>query len=204
MYRAKDMGRNCMQFYDPEMQAAVNQRASMEADLRQAIEQRQITIYLQPQMDAKGQVLGAEALARWKHPERGFVPPTEFIALAEDMGMIEPLGQQVLDAGCEVLRIWAQSALSADWRLAVNVSVEQLRRPSFVDGVIAAMERHGVRASQLELEITESILISDQETTVSKMSNLRAAGVRLALDDFGTGYSSLSYLKVTAIVAAQD
>jgi diguanylate cyclase (GGDEF)-like protein len=195
MYRAKDMGRNCMQFYDPEMQAAVNQRAGMEADLRRAVEQGQIVIYLQPQMDAHGRVMGAEALARWNHPERGFIPPNEFIALAEDMGLIEQLGQQVLDAGCAVLRKWSHRAVSADWSLAVNVSVEQLRRNSFVASVISTMERYGVRAALLELEITESILISDQDATIAKMSNLRAAGVRLALDDFGTGYSSLSYVR---------
>lgn len=195
MYRAKDQGRNCVQFYDPEMQAAVNARAGMEADLRRAIAQREIGIYLQPQMDVQGRVLGAEALARWMHPQRGFIPPSEFIALAEDMGLIEELGQQVLDAGCDVLRTWAQSTVSADWRLAVNVSVEQLHRANFVDSVIAAMERCGVRAAQLELEITESVLISDQEATITKMSNLRAAGLRLALDDFGTGYSSLSYVR---------
>ncbi|MDT8991990.1 EAL domain-containing protein [Curvibacter sp. APW13] len=195
MYRAKDAGRNCVQFYDPTMQAAVDARTRMETELRNAVAARQIAIYLQPQFDLDAKVLGAEALARWQHPELGFIPPGEFIPLAEDLGLIPALGQQVLDAACSVLARWANDPASARWTLAVNVSVEQLRQSDFVEQVRATLQRHALAPQRLELEITESVFIDDHEETIEKMLALRAMGLRLALDDFGTGYSSLSYVR---------
>ncbi len=195
MYRAKSIGRDGVQFFDPAMQAAIEHRTRMEADLRDAIAQRHIAIYLQPQVDVHGRVLGAEALARWKHPALGFVPPDQFIALAEDMGLVDTLGQQVLESACALLAQWARSPVAADWTLSVNVSVDQLRQADFVDKVAATLQRHGVRAAQLELEITESIFIDDPQGMIATMAALRTHGVRLALDDFGTGYSSLSYVR---------
>jgi EAL domain-containing protein (putative c-di-GMP-specific phosphodiesterase class I) len=195
MYRAKGLGRDGVQFFDPAMQSAIDHRTRLEAELRNAIAHRHIAIYLQPQMDVTGRVLGAEALARWRHAELGFIPPDQFIALAEDMGLIGTLGQQVLESACALLAQWAHSPVAQGWTLSVNVSVDQLRHSDFANLVGATLQRHGVRPAQLELEITESILIDDPQGMIATMAALRAIGVRLALDDFGTGYSSLSYVR---------
>ena len=195
MYQAKAAGRNTLRFFDPEMQTAVTARASLEADLRQAVRANQFVLYYQAQMSDTGQLTGAEALVRWQHPERGLVAPVEFIPLAEETGLIVPLGHWVLNAACDQLVAWAANPDSASLTLAVNVSSRQFRHPDFVDQVAAVLDHSGADPHRLKLELTESLLLDDVEDTIAKMTSLRARGVGFALDDFGTGYSSLAYLK---------
>ena len=146
-------------------------------------------------MDSAGRVTGAEALVRWQHPQRGMVPPGEFIGVAEQTGLILPLGQLMLRLACQQLACWAQDKACAHWTLAVNVSAQEFRHPGFVQQVLDALAHAQVDPRQLKLELTESLLLHDVEECIAKMQALRAKGVRFALDDFGTGYSSLSYLK---------
>lgn len=195
MYQAKAAGRNTMRFYDPQMQAVVSARAALEIDLRAALQDKQFLIYLQPQINGGGGVIGAEALLRWQHPQRGLVSPAEFIPAAEETGMILPLGQWVLEAACQQLVRWAGQADLSQLTLAVNVSVQQFRHPDFVAQVLAAIDRTGANPRRLKLEITESLLMLNVEDIVVKMTALKARGVGFSLDDFGTGYSSLSYLR---------
>ncbi len=195
MYRAKIDGRNTISFFDPEMQASALRRAALEADLRTALREEQWRLYFQPVVDALGHVLGAEALVRWEHPERGMVPPGAFIPLAEQSGMILPLGQWVLRRACECLADWARDPQLRHWTLSVNVSTREFREAGFVDQVKAEVRRAGAQPHRLKLEVTESMFMHDAEDTAAKMAALREFGIRFALDDFGTGYSSLSYLK---------
>lgn len=195
MYRAKDGGRNALCFFDPEMQAAVSLRAGLEADLREAVQQNQFVLFYQPQVDILGQLIGVEVLLRWTHHQRGSVSPGVFIPLAEETGLILPLGQWVLETACAQLAAWSKCPKMSRLLLAVNVSARQLRHPEFVDQVLSALVRHGVNPGRLKLELTESLLVSNIEDTVAKMTTLKANGVGFSLDDFGTGYSSLSYLK---------
>ena len=195
MYQSKTAGRNTLRFFDPEMQATVTDRAALEGELREAIRQQQFTLYYQPQVVGHGRVTGAEALVRWQHPQRGLVSPAEFIPLAEDTGLILPLGQWVLETACAQLANWATQPSTAHLFLAVNVSAKQLHQADFVDQVLAVLDRTGANPKMLKLELTESLLVSDVEKTIAKMSALKAHGVGFSLDDFGTGYSSLSYLK---------
>ncbi|MBV8617560.1 MAG: EAL domain-containing protein [Curvibacter sp.] len=195
MYQAKAAGRNTLRFFDPAMQALVAERAALEADLRLAIRQDQLLLYYQAQVSAQGQVVGAEALVRWRHPSRGLVSPADFIPLAEDTGLILPLGQWVLEEGCRQLARWAQQPERAHLTLAINVSARQYRQPDFVDQVLGTLVRTGAPAHRLKLELTESLLLHDVEDIITKMSALQVEGVGFSLDDFGTGYSSLSYLK---------
>ncbi len=195
MYQAKAAGRNTMIFFDPEMQAALNARAALEADLRLGLKLGQFELHFQPQVDYAGTLIGAEALVRWRHPTRGLVHPNAFIPVAEDTGLIVPLGAWVLEAACAQLRIWGESLDTAALTLSVNVSARQFRKVDFVDQVVAALARSGANARCLKLELTESLLLADVEETICRMDALRAHGVGFSLDDFGTGYSSLSYLK---------
>mgnify|MGYP003598727406 CR=1 FL=1 len=195
MYQAKAAGRNGLRFFDPAMQAVVNARAALEADLRLAIAQRQFELHYQPQMDGQGGVIGAEALLRWPHPVRGMVSPASFIPLAEDTGHILPLGHWVLETACKQLVQWAHQPQLEPLVLAVNVSARQFREANFVDGVLALLAATGANPKRLKLELTESMLIDNLEEMVGKMAALQAHGIGLSLDDFGTGYSSLSYLK---------
>ncbi len=195
MYQAKTAGRNAFRFFDPEMQAWVTARASLENDLRKAVRETQFLLYYQPQVDADGQCIGAEALVRWQHPLRGLVFPDEFISLAEESGLILPIGQWVLEAACRQLAIWAGQPDKAPLTLAVNVSGTQLRQKDFVAQVAACLERTGADPGKLQLELTESHLLTEIEDSIGKMRALRDMGIGFALDDFGTGYSSLSYLK---------
>ncbi len=195
MYKAKDAGRNGMCFFDPAMQAVVNARAALEADLRLAIAHQQFELHYQPQVNGQGQVIGAEALLRWSHPVRGMVSPASFIPLAEDTGHILPLGRWVLEQACQQLQAWAQQPLLADVVLAVNVSARQFREADFVSSVLALLAATGASPQRLKLELTESMLVDNLEDMVGKMTALQAHGIGLSLDDFGTGYSSLSYLK---------
>ena len=195
MYQAKAAGRNTLRFFDPEMQAVVTARATLEADLRDALQTQQLVLYFQPQVSYQGQVTGVEALVRWEHPQHGLVSPAAFIAVAEETGLILPLGLWVLETACALLAQWAQQPTLAHLSLAVNVSARQLHQAQFVPQVLAVLARHAVPAQRLKLELTESLLVKDVEDTISKMMALKAHGVGFSLDDFGTGYSSLAYLK---------
>ena len=195
MYQAKAAGRNTLRFFNPEMQAEVSARASLEIDLRQSLGARQFILHYQPQVNAQGQLLGAEALVRWQHPNRGLVAPGEFIPLAESTGLILPLGRWILHSACLQLVAWATDPRRAQLTLAVNFSARQFHHRDFVDDVLAVLDETGANPQRLELELTESHLVQDVETMIVKMGQLKARGVRFALDDFGTGYSSLSYLK---------
>jgi len=194
MYQAKAAGRNTLRFFSPELQAAINFRAVMEGDLHRAIARGQFQLHYQPQMDHGG-LVGAEALIRWHHPERGMVAPGKFIPLAEETGLILPLGQWVLETACRQLAVWAAREDTAHLTLAVNVSAVQFQQPDFVEQTLATLECTGARPQMLKLEIVESMLMNNVEDVIGKMTILRARGVRFSLDDFGTGYSSLSYLK---------
>jgi diguanylate cyclase (GGDEF)-like protein/PAS domain S-box-containing protein len=195
MYRAKDAGRNTLRFFDPEMQAAVSARATLEVDLRRGVREGQFVLHYQPQVDGEGRMTGAEALVRWRHPHRGLVLPAEFIPLAEETGLIQPLGRWVLKTACAQLVAWSTRPDTAHLTMAMNVSAREFRHPDFVAGVLAAIEGSGADPRKLMLEFTESPLLENMEETIAKMTALRAGGEGLSLDDFGTGYSSLSYLK---------
>ena len=200
MYQSKKAGRNTLRFFDPQMQETVNVRADLENELRKAIENRQFQLYYQLQVDGiqedgRHRPLGAEALIRWNHPERGVVSPLQFIPLAEETGLILPIGQWVLDTACAQIKTWQQDALTRDLVLAVNVSARQFRQADFVAQVQAIVQRHGINPKLLKLELTESLLLDNIEDTIATMNALNEIGVKFSLDDFGTGYSSLRYLK---------
>lgn len=194
MYQAKTAGRNTLRFFAPSLQAAVNTSAALEEDLRQAIRNGEFLLYYQPQIDRK-RLVGAEALIRWKHPLRGLLLPGEFIPMAEEKGMILPVGKWVLEAACMQIAAWADRKASAHLSIAVNISARQFRQPDFIDQVLAALDRAGANPRKLRLELTESMLIEDVEEVIEKMTDLKLHGLRFSLDDFGTGYSSLAYLK---------
>lgn len=195
MYRAKDTGRNTLCFFQPELQHAVRERAALEADFRRAKRENAMFLHYQAHQDVHGQICGAEVLLRWHHPERGLVPPADFIPVAEQTGLILDLGRWVLADTCEQLARWAGDPLFEALGLAVNVSVKQFRHPDFVQDLKSILERTGAPASRLMLELTESTLLEDTDAVIERMRLLGNLGVRFALDDFGTGYSSLSYLK---------
>lgn len=195
MYQAKTSGRNTLRFFDPKMQEAINSRVDNERALRKALELQQFSLYYQIQVDAHGRALGAEALIRWIHPEQGMISPLNFIPLAEETGLILPLGQWVLDEACTQIKRWQKSAATRDLVLAVNVSAKQFRQPDFVQEVLASVARSGIDPTRLKLELTESLLVDNIKHIVATMNALGAIGIQFSLDDFGTGYSSLQYLK---------
>ena len=195
MYQAKAAGRNTLRFYDPQMQAVVSARVALEAALREALEKGEFRLHYQAQVSGEHEVVGVEALLRWQDPRRGMVMPGEFIALAEESGLILPLGRWVIETACAQLARWATQPGTAHLTIAVNVSARQFYQDDFVDQVLSALERSGARADRLKLELTESVLVADIEGVIAKMNALKGNGVGFALDDFGTGYSSLSYLK---------
>ncbi|WP_298209511.1 EAL domain-containing protein [Acidovorax sp.] len=195
MYQAKTAGRNTLRFFDPDMQAVVTARAALEADLRSALAQDEFLLHFQPQVRQSGHCVGVEALLRWAHPQRGMVSPAQFIPLAEETGLILPLGRWVLHSACQLLASWQSDPELAHLTMAVNVSSRQFRHSSFVDDVARVLAITGAPSGQLKLELTESVLVEDMETTIATMEALRSYGVGFSLDDFGTGYSSLSYLK---------
>ena len=195
MYQAKFAGRNALRFFDPRMQAEVSARAEVEAGLWGALEKQQFVLQYQPQIAADGTVIGVEALVRWHHPERGMIPPAEFIPLAEESGLILALGRWVLESACAQLAAWASDPQRARLKIAVNVSARQFRQDDFVADVLEVLARSGADPARLELELTESSLVIDVDKVVAKMDALKARGVGFSLDDFGTGYSSLAYLK---------
>jgi len=195
MYQAKAAGRNTLTFFDPAMQSAVTNRAAMDADLHEAMTNHQFLLYYQPQVVGQGRLTGAEALVRWKHPQRGMVSPADFIPLAEDTGLILPLGHWVMETACSQLAAWAAQPETAHLTIAVNVSARQFHQRDFVDQVLAVLDSSGANPQRLKLELTESMLVVNVEDIVAKMTSLKSKGVCFSLDDFGTGYSSLSYLK---------
>ena len=195
MYEAKNSGRNALRFFDPQMQLAISARTELERELRTAIEHHEFELFYQLQVDAQHQPLGAEALIRWRHPERGLISPIEFIPLAEETGLILEIGQWVLDEACARLKLWEQHPHTSNLKLSVNVSAKQFHQESFVQGVKATLARHRIKPSLLNMELTESALLNDTERAITSMNQLKKQGVRFELDDFGTGYSSLQYLK---------
>ncbi|OIN92367.1 MAG: hypothetical protein AUJ20_07965 [Comamonadaceae bacterium CG1_02_60_18] len=195
MYQAKSAGRNAVRFFDPAMQAQMQARNALESDLQRGLQVQEFVLHYQLQVNTQGEPLGVEALVRWQHPTRGLVSPVEFIALAEETGLILTLGQWVLDTACQQLVQWAQQPQQARWVMAVNVSALQFAQDDFVQGVAQAINLSGANPTRLKLELTESMLLNNVEEVISKMHQLKTMGVSFSLDDFGTGYSSLAYLK---------
>ncbi len=196
MYQAKAAGHNTLSFFDPVMQMQLERRAALADDLRQALPHRELRLYYQIQVD-ESRVVGAEALLRWQHPKRGLVPPAEFIPLAEETGLIVPIGAWVLQMACAQIKAWQADPLTRHLHLAINVSARQFRQPDFVEQVLAILGETGVDPVRLglEFELTESLVLRNIDDSIAKMQALRSAGIRFSLDDFGTGQSSLSYLK---------
>ncbi len=194
MYQAKNAGRNTLRFYDPTMQAALEVRAALESDLRIAIEEKQFKLYYQIQVDHSGYVHGAEALIRWQHPQKGLVPPLQFIPLSEETGLIIPIGQWVIDTACAQIKTWENDPITCDLQIAVNVSACQFHDPGFVGQVREMLGRHKIKPGRLKFELTEGLVLDNVEEAVIKMQALRDLGVHFSIDDFGTGFSSLSYL----------
>ena len=195
MYQAKSAVRNTDRSCEPELQAVVTAKAALAADLPQAWRETQFRIDYQPQVGADGRMIGVEALLRWQHPQRGLVPPDQFISAAEETSLIVPIGRWVLDEACAQLVAWEHRPDRSHLTISVNVSVKQFRHPEFVDEVMQAIEHSGVQPHKLKLELTESLLADGIDVTIAKMGSLKDMGVTLSLDDFGIGYSSLSYLK---------
>ncbi|MDD2914768.1 MAG: EAL domain-containing protein [Gallionella sp.] len=194
MYQAKKSGRNTLRFFDPVMQEELEVRAQLEGGLREALRKQEFRLYYQMQVNHDGDILGAEVLLRWIHPERGLISPLQFIPLAEETGLILPIGHWVLESACEQLKIWEADPLTRDLQLAVNVSGRQFRQADFVAQVSEIIERTGINPLRLKLELTESIVLDNVDDTIAKMLALRKIGIRFSMDDFGTGYSSLAYL----------
>lgn len=195
MYQAKNHGRSMMRFYDPKLQSELEERAYIVGELRRAVATESLQLYLQPIVDRQQELLGAEVLLRWEHPHRGFIPPGEFIPLAEDSGLIEAIGKWVLEQACEILSYWRQDARLAHLYLSINVSPRQFRRRNFVSEVKSVVSTFGIPANKIMLELTETVLLDDLQVTRQKMNVLKELGIGFSLDDFGTGYSSLDYLK---------
>lgn len=195
MYQAKNSGRNSIRFFDPDMQALLESRMMLESDLRNALAENQFQLVYQIQVNNDAQAFGAEALLRWEHPERGMVSPAEFIPLAEESGLILPIGEWVLRTACAQIKAWESNPLTRHLHVAVNMSARQFRQPDFVEQICHALKESGADASRLKLELTESLIVENITDTTAKMQALKLIGIRFSMDDFGTGYSSLTYLK---------
>ncbi len=196
MYQAKKAGRNTLRFFDQKMQEVINTRAMIEGELHSAIEQQQFELYYQIQVDSLRRPLGAEALIRWNHPVRGLVSPVQFISLAEETGLILPMGLWVLETACAQLKAWEHDEQTQNLVMSVNISARQFHQTEFVEQVKSALTRNAINPALLKLELTESMLLDNTEDTIATMNALKAIGIQLSLDDFGTGYSSLQYLKL--------
>jgi predicted signal transduction protein with EAL and GGDEF domain len=195
MYHAKAAGPGHVRFFDPDMQLKINARAQLENELRCALHDNQFLLHYQPQFDRNGSLTGAEALVRWRHPARGLVYPGNFIALAEETGLILQIGDWILRTVCEQLRQWQTASRLPAPVVSVNVSVREFRHPDFVPRALAIIDAAGIDPSRLKFELTEGMLIENFDEVVTKMAQLKSHGIGFSLDDFGTGYSSLSYLK---------
>ncbi len=197
MYRAKANGRACFEVFKSSMRETVKGRLKMETELRRALDRGELRLHYQPQVDLRSaRIVGLEALVRWEHPERGLVPPGSFIPIAEETGLILPIGRWVLETACRQASIWrADAEIGLDLVMAVNLSPRQFRHPRLVQDVGQVLAESGLDASGLEVEITEGTAMGDADATVKTLEHLKAIGIRLAIDDFGTGYSSLGYLK---------
>ncbi len=195
MYQAKTSGRNLIRFFDIGMQEEVTARAILGNELREAMQKNQFVLHYQPQMNAAGYMTGAEALLRWNHPRHGLMSPDSFISVAEDTGLILPIGRFVMETACAQLVTWAARPETAHLTLSINVSAVQFRDQEFMDHTLATVENSGVDPCKITLEITESLLLNNLEGIIEKMFELKARGIGFSLDDFGTGYSSLAYLK---------
>jgi diguanylate cyclase (GGDEF)-like protein len=201
MYKAKEMGRNAYSFYTTEMTELAIDRLMMENSLRKALEMDQLVVHYQPQVDIRsGRIIGIEALIRWQHPDLGLLPPARFIPLAEESGLIRPIGEWVLRQACQQAAKWRTKGLSPE-RISVNcnLSASQLNSERFIEGILNIIEETNIEADLLELEITETTIMSDPDHMSEILNRLRDIGIKLAIDDFGTGYSSLSYLKALPI-----
>jgi EAL domain-containing protein (putative c-di-GMP-specific phosphodiesterase class I) len=194
MYHAKEMGRNNFQFFTQDMNARAFAVLSLETSLRRAVEKQEFLLHYQPQLNSAGQVVGVEALVRWQHPEMGLVFPGQFIAIAEERGLIVAIGEWVLREACRQNRAWHDAGLMAV-PVGVNVSALQFRQPDFPDKIAGVLRDTGLAPEFLELEITESVIMHGAENAIATLRRLKSMGVKLSIDDFGTGYSSLSYLK---------
>ncbi|SDK30405.1 diguanylate cyclase (GGDEF) domain-containing protein [Methylophilus rhizosphaerae] len=195
MHRAKQAGRNTACLYEPGMQTEIATQVMLEAELREAIEQAQLRLHYQVQVDHTGRPFGAEALLRWEHPERGFIPPAQFIPVAECSSLIVEMGQWVLDQACAQIAQWQRVRKTSDLSLSVNISARQFRQANFTAMVKACVQHHQINPNALRLELTESLLLENVDDAVSIMNELSQLGIQFSLDDFGTGYSSLQYLK---------
>ncbi len=195
MYEAKAAGGNTLRFFAPGMQSRMTDRIALLRDLRQALDKEQMLVLYQPQVDDAGRIVGAEMLLRWNHPSRGFIPPPEFIGLAEETGLILPIGEWVLDQAFSRLADWAARPRLATLDLAVNVSARQFGSPGLVPQLLSQARAHAAPLTRLKLELTESLLLKEIDQSIARMRELRGHGIGIALDDFGTGHSSLSYLK---------
>jgi len=195
MYQAKRSGRNALRFFDPEMQERINRRVALENELHEAINKKQFQLYYQIQIQNSGRVLGAEALIRWIHPLRGMVSPAEFIPIAEETGLIVPIGKWVLEAACAQLEAWQRVPSTKDLSLSINVSAKQFLQTNFVAKVENAIGRYSFNPSHLKLELTESMLLENVDNIIESLNRLHRTGIQFSLDDFGTGYSSLQYLR---------
>jgi EAL domain-containing protein (putative c-di-GMP-specific phosphodiesterase class I) len=195
MYQAKAAGRNAFRFFDAQMNADIIERLSLDSGLREALRQEHFVLHYQPIVDIHdGRLLAAEALIRWRHPQRGMLGPNRFIPAAESSGLIVEIGEWVLNEACRQMKVWRAAGLPA-FVLSVNLSPVQFRRGNLEVMVAAALQRYGVPAQCLELELTESLLLQDSARFIDSLAGLKALGVRLSIDDFGTGYSNLSYLQ---------
>ncbi len=194
MYRSKEQGRNTISFFHPGLQKAADAKLFLEKELRLALKNQNFTLYYQPQIDQAGITSSSEALVRWQHADRGLISPADFIPIAEETGLIVPLGYWVLDQACAQMRTWLDEGLNLD-HVSVNVSSKQFRQANFVKRVEQAIHDHQIFASHLFIELTEGVLIDNIQDTVEKMQELKKIGVKISIDDFGTGYSSLAYLK---------
>jgi diguanylate cyclase (GGDEF)-like protein/PAS domain S-box-containing protein len=195
MYQAKRSGRNTIRFFDPAMQKSIDLRVALEKDLKRALHDNEFELHYQLQVNHKQTPLGAEALLRWKHPTLGYIPPLDYISIAEESGLIVPIGHWVLETACKQLETWGNNPKTDQLVMAINVSAVQFNETSFVGSIFKAIKKYRIKPHLLKLELTESMLVENLETIIIKMTQLKDLGVSFSLDDFGTGYSSLQYLK---------
>ena len=196
MYRAKRKGPSLYEVFDPDMNARALERLNLETDLWQAVGRNEMRVHYQPMVElATNRIIGFEALVRWQHPQRGMIPPDDFIPLAEDTGIILNIGNWVLREACRQACLWHAVARASPLQMSVNLSARQLHQPRLVEEISGVLTETGLDPRRLKLEITESVVMGDAEATIRTLRDLKALGVQLAIDDFGTGYSSLSYLR---------